>query len=383
MPFAFQVAFPVLALLNTVLAAFVLLRGPRPVRASRVGSTVGAVLLANAVEMLVLSRFRLHFFGVVHVAFIDLWCVAPLAGLALLVAAARGTAVTRPALVLAWLALPGLPLGLYAQLVEPYDVRLEQTVVPMSPARAGSDDLLVAVLADIQSTTIEDHQREAVARVMAAQPDLILIPGDLYQGPVDQWEANRAGFHELLASLHAPGGVWVVPGNADVPSVLPLALAGTDARLLRDELVTITVRDRTITLLGLDEIPHERYQVWREPPPVLQQFVDAPGDDDLRILLSHRPRVVNDLPPDSRCDLIVAGHTHGGQVALPFYGPPITLSPLPRAVAAGGLHELDGNRVYVSRGLGMERLQAPRLRFLVPPEVTLLTFSSRPPAQLP
>ena len=112
----------------------------------------------------------------------------------------------------------------------------------------------------------------------------------------------------------------------------------------------------------------------RFDPVALAAFETAPGDEDIRLVLAHRPRVVTSLAPDTRVDLVVAGHTHGGQVAFPWIGPPIVLSPLPNRVAAGGLHALDGRRLYISRGVGMERFQAPRIRFLVPPEVTLLTL---------
>jgi len=94
----------------------------------------------------------------------------------------------------------------------------------------------------------------------------------------------------------------------------------------------------------------------------------------VRIAFAHYPRAALALRPNSRVDLVVAGHTHGGQVVLPLVGPPIVLSPLPRSIAAGGLHALDGNALYVSRGVGMERGQAPRIRFLCPPEITVLTL---------
>ena len=96
----------------------------------------------------------------------------------------------------------------------------------------------------------------------------------------------------------------------------------------------------------------------------------------MRILFAHRPEVVYRLGPNTRVDLVVAGHTHGGQVQIPFFGPPITLTSVPRHVAAGGLHDMNGRRIYVSRGVGWEHGHAPRVRFLCPPEATLLTLRS-------
>ncbi len=90
--------------------------------------------------------------------------------------------------------------------------------------------------------------------------------------------------------------------------------------------------------------------------------------------MPHRPDPLWTPGTDSRIDLLVSGHTHGGQVSVPFFGPPITLSSVPRDVAAGGLHVVDGRRIYVSRGVGLERGTAPRIRFRVPPEVSLLTL---------
>jgi hypothetical protein len=74
----------------------------------------------------------------------------------------------------------------------------------------------------------------------------------------------------------------------------------------------------------------------------------------------------------SEIDLVIAGHTHGGQISLPLFGPPVTLSEAPRHVAAGGLHELGGRPIYVSRGVGLERGEAPRVRLGARPEISLL-----------
>jgi len=98
----------------------------------------------------------------------------------------------------------------------------------------------------------------------------------------------------------------------------------------------------------------------------------------VKILLGHRPDWVLRLPPNATVDLTVAGHTHGGQVQLPFLGPLITFSAVPTEVGAGGLHEVNGNRVYVSSGVGWEHGGAPRIRFMAPPTVGVITLESNP-----
>ncbi len=107
-----------------------------------------------------------------------------------------------------------------------------------------------------------------------------------------------------------------------------------------------------------------------------------PGDGDVRILIAHRPDVVHELTPHTRVDLLAAGHTHGGQVQLPLIGPLSTASGVSRDFAAGGLHVIDGRALYVSRGIGVERGQAPRLRLGAPPEILIVTIAEQLPGDL-
>ena len=81
-----------------------------------------------------------------------------------------------------------------------------------------------------------------------------------------------------------------------------------------------------------------------------------------------------DRAEDVDAPQVVAGHTHGGQVQIPFFGPLFTLTEIPREAAAGGLHEVNGTQLYVSRGVGAERGEAPLIRFNCPPEISLLTL---------
>ncbi|MCB9897467.1 MAG: metallophosphoesterase [Planctomycetes bacterium] len=381
----FVLAFCAVALAGVALALFTLLRGPRerPVDARRLGLCVWRVFELQLLAILGLWPLGLHVFGVMNLAWIVGTVVAPAAGLGVLLAFARGRPVTRPTRVVAVLSLLAVPLAVDAQFVCPDDLRTEQATVALDASRSGVEPLRIAVLADLQCTSIGDHEREAFDRIVAMQPDLVLVPGDIYQGPTERFEQELPAFQEQFRRLHAPGGVWVVPGNTDYQDGLLRLLEGSDARLLRDRIGRVRVRDREVAIFGADERPHELEEVWRSGTPGLLDFAEAPEDGSVRILLAHRPRIVDELPPQSRVDLVVSGHTHGGQVALPFLGPPLVLSPLPRQIAAGGLHERAGNRVYISRGVGMERMNAPRIRFLVPPEVSLLTLADVPLGDAP
>jgi hypothetical protein len=210
--------------------------------------------------------------------------------------------------------------------------------------------------------------------LMATEPDLILIPGDIIHADhldyFRDYTEKIPSFRDLLSELHAPGGVFFVQGNTDIPQLEEQLFEGTDVVALRFETTQIEIKGRTITLAGL---PLSGY---RNPAglALIASLEENPLEGDIRILMSHKPDSILVLPTNSRIDLVIAGHTHGGQVQIPFFGPPITLSNVSRKIAAGGLNEHNGNLIYVSRGIGVERQQAPRVRFFAPPEISLLTL---------
>jgi predicted MPP superfamily phosphohydrolase len=305
-----------------------------------------------------------------NLAYVDLVVVVPIAAVVLLLAARR-IEVVRGVRNFAWCALFLAPLGYYATFVERFHLVEERATIPISPLRDGRETLRIAVLADIQGCDVEPQMREAVAAAMAFEPHLILLPGDLIQCPPGEYERAVPKFRELLAPLDAPLGVYFVVGNTDDPTRVGEALEGTRVRMLVNETVELQLGDRRITLGGAG-----MSWVSKRDVQFVHDLEQRPGDGDVRILVSHFPDIVENLSASSRVDLLVAGHTHGGQVQLPFIGPPITLSRVPRSVGAGGYHVLDGHALYVSRGVGCERGLAPRLRFLCPPEVSLLTLET-------
>jgi len=94
------------------------------------------------------------------------------------------------------------------------------------------------------------------------------------------------------------------------------------------------------------------------------------------IFLYHYPDAIYGLA--GRADLYLCGHTHGGQVALPFYGALITLSKYGKRFE-GGRYEVGGTTMYVTRGVGMEGYHTPPIRFLAPPEVVFIELAPAVP----
>jgi len=238
--------------------------------------------------------------------------------------------------------------------------------VRLAPGRAGSSPLRVGVIADIQTRHVGPHEIEAVDRLMSLQPDVILVAGDVFQDP-PSFFTELPALRSLFARMHAPGGVYLVQGDCDPRESLAPMIEGTDVQLLRDRIVHTKVRDREVTIGGLD------LDVWSDSATnVMQALQNTPGDEDIRILTSHRPDSVLRLSPSTRVDLVAAGHTHGGQISVPGVGPLLTLSGVPRTVGAGGFHDLDGRHIYVTKGVGLERGQAPQVRLNVVPNVGLV-----------
>ena len=368
------------AILNTVLGHAVLLRRGRPVgavidseerplRAVHVAQAAGAVLLVTLLEAAVLGPLVLGPWGVIHLLWLDLAIVVPVCAFELLLAASRGRGASAPARALALLGLLLVPVAVYARDVEPHSVRVESVDVSLDGRRAGRDPLRIAVLADLQTRMPGPFEDEVVTRVLDLHADLILLPGDLFAGAPADFPGVLPQLRALLARLDAPAGVFLVVGDGDDLPGFEEIVAGTHVRLLHDEVVHLRIGDRQLSLLGLHHLKEAD-----EAVDAIAAFEQADGEQDVRIMLVHRPRAALALPEHCRTDLVVAGHTHGGQVALPFMGPPYTGSPLPREVAAGGLHDLEGRLLYVSRGIGLKGPPAPPIRFLVPPEISLITL---------
>jgi predicted MPP superfamily phosphohydrolase len=120
----------------------------------------------------------------------------------------------------------------------------------------------------------------------------------------------------------------------------------------------------TLTITGLS-----RGNGRQRDPAWLARLLDRGPRGDHHVVISHAPDFVDAMPQP--VDLVLAGHTHGGQVVLPLVGALKTGGRLPRRYA-GGLNDYGGIPLHVSRGIGMERGFDVPIRFLCPPEICVL-----------
>ncbi|MSR47373.1 MAG: hypothetical protein EXS13_09960 [Planctomycetes bacterium] len=262
-------------------------------------------------------------------------------------------------------------LVIVACFIEPNRLVVERARVEIAELPAGIAPLRLVLFSDLQSAHLGARERRVPELVAELRPDLIVIAGDLVAQSFDESTALEQ-VRYVLSRLSAPLGVFVVNGDVDevVQGGIAAIVSGTGVRLLDNESVVLPT-EPPIELIGID--PRRATRMAR----MLAQPARAP----VRLGLVHRPRHWQELA-EAGCQLVMAGHTHGGQVVIPGFGPPITLEIVPRHVAAGGLHLMSTQsatgattQLYVTRGIGKEGGFAPQIRLFCPPEITLLELT--------
>lgn len=253
-------------------------------------------------------------------------------------------------------------IGFYATNIEPQWLQVEHLTV-------GGGGVRVAVVSDIQTDRFGDFENAALEAALAEQPDVIVMPGDVTQVPLAEYGALADEAAGALDVLEAPGGVFLVSGNTD-PSITSIEEVADAAGItsLSDEVAEVTVDGQRLRLLGLSWPNNRRAAV----VDALAEFAQGSSEDTIDIVLAHSPDVIFNVANGDGIDLIITGHTHGGQIQLPFYGPVWNVTELPREVAAGGLHEVRDVPVYVSPGIGVQRGESPKVRFGVRPTIGIL-----------
>lgn len=332
---------------------------------------VGAALAAGAAQAVL---FLDDGYSALHLAYLVIVVGLPVIGAVVAAlwlgsATARRLDVTATAGVCAVVLLGLAGAGWWGTHVEPFRLRVDRAELDVAQIDGGAEPVRIGVLADLQTADVGDHEWDAVRRLNEADVDVVVLPGDFVEGPETRFLAQLPELQRLLGALEAPGGVFLVAGDSDSPQRLQQIVEGTDLTALDNDLVAVEVGGRRLWLGGIEL----RYKSGNASAAV-DRLAGAGDDEDVRVLVAHRPDAGYFVGDSGRVDLVVAGHTHGGQIAVPLVGPLVTLSDVPRSIGAGGLHELDGQPIYVGTGVGMVRGTAPQVRFLVPPSVGVVTI---------
>ena len=278
----------------------------------------------------------------------------------------------------------GLGLSSYALAIEPW-MRLDVTRYRLTPPGwPEGGRLRIAVVADIHACEpfMPTGRVDRIVRVTnELEPDLVVLLGDYVSSlrrfrvgivPISAW--SRA-----LRGLSAPLGVHSVLGNhdwwTDGPGVWH-GLEDNDIQVLENKAVRIAAKDRpAFWLAGLgDQLADRRAGTYEGRDDLPATLAGIPDDGAPVILLAHEPDIFPTVP--DRVALTLCGHTHGGQVNLPFIGRPVVPSHYGQRYAYGHIVE-GGRNLVVSGGLGCSGVP---VRLGVPPEIVLIDLGEAPAA---
>ena len=248
-----------------------------------------------------------------------------------------------------------LALGVDAFLFEPYaPVVEEKAILANIPS-----PLRILHLSDLH---IEgafprlNAEKWLVQQVKALNPDLIIITGDIHQ--MNVFEKDKLA--PALSQINAPLGVFACLGY---DSMGTLRESAPQISILEDKISTVDASGFKIAVTGMTDVSRLSKLSQQIPP------------CDYRIAINHTPDQI-DAAAQNGFDLYLCGHTHGGQVRVPFWGAVITLARTGKRYE-GGWYKVGKMNAHTSRGFGVEPLPAPPVRFLCRSEITLITLTPK------
>jgi uncharacterized protein len=252
------------------------------------------------------------------------------------------------------------PAAWYGAVHEPNDIEVvrRKLLIPRLPSRL--DGIKAVQISDLHLKQRGDLHSRLIEQVRTIDPQMILFTGDL----IDDKSAIGDAV-DIFGSWQPPAGIWAVPGNWDHTAtdddldVLTNGLKNARVQLLVN--TSAQVEDG-LWIAGVDDPSG-----WHDN--VGDATRDIPNAAP-RILLAHSPDVVHSLADAATFGLVLAGHTHGGQVNLPFFNG-AWLKDGPAREYVEGLYQVHGSPMYVNRGIGTTTLP---IRIGARPEITEFTF---------
>ncbi|MEQ8223540.1 MAG: metallophosphoesterase [Candidatus Eremiobacterota bacterium] len=240
-----------------------------------------------------------------------------------------------------------------------FDVTKKDLSVPDLPD--GFNGLKIIHLSDLHVSKYGKREERIRHIIKEEKPDIIFITGDFV--------SNSWGITPCLKTIDgiaAPLGVWAVWGNNDngLKAKVKRLKEGLDRagiKILTNENILIKLKDSKIRLIGVDD-PHRKKDN-------LKLAMEGTSEEEFKILLAHSPVIIREAA-DMGINIVLAGHTHGGQVRFPFLGA-IYNHTWDLFRYSAGMFRVKSTIMYVSRGLGMSVIP---IRFLCNAEFIIFTL---------
>jgi predicted MPP superfamily phosphohydrolase len=265
-----------------------------------------------------------------------------------------------------------LALTVYGTLIEPYALEVNHIVIKDALLEKILKDKVVVHLSDLHISKTGRREKQVLTILNELKPDIVFLTGDYVT-----WKGEYAPAVDFLSRLRAKTGVWAVMGDYDYSSPKKSCIFCHEegnakpsrqhaVRFLKDKLEQVHLPGGTLTVVGLDA-------EGGAPPNESDRFprLDVRGPS---IILSHSPLVFDSVPTDQNI-LVLAGDTHGGQIALPVPAWLMGLIGYEKNTRYNqGLFEKGKKKMFVSRGIGTSHVP---IRLFRPPEVVVYHFTSK------
>jgi hypothetical protein len=254
-------------------------------------------------------------------------------------------------------------LIIYSFGIEPFHVILEKDDVFLKKLPSAFNGIKIAHLSDLHSVGFGRREKQVLQIIDQENPDFIFITGDINEAFSGQTSSCFSFWKELcrLAPTYVVFGNHLYKDKRFSPGQLEKMLTQAGATVLLNENIRLEKAGQFLWLVGVDD-PHTRHHD-------LSKALLGVDNNFPRILLAHSPEIIDDLEENS-VDLILTGHTHGGQVKIPglraFWTPTKYHGKYER-----GFFNVKGALMYVNRGIGVSKLP---MRFNSRPVVVLLNL---------
>jgi predicted MPP superfamily phosphohydrolase len=250
-------------------------------------------------------------------------------------------------------------LVLYGFIKEPSDIKIT-TIYHNFPKVSAQFNFFH--ISDIHLEQLGLREEKLLSIVENRKPDFILYTGDFLNFSNIRDTRAIENIIGIFNKIHSISPVYYVSGSpaVDVGDTIKIIENNLNPIRLNNSNIFVNHEGNDINIIGIT-CTHQPHMDIKQLPPLKEE-------GNINVLLYHSPDLVYELDAEDQIDLMLSGHTHGGQVRLPIFGAIFTGSLYGRKLQKG-LYQMHDTLLYISRGIGLEGLGAPRIRFLCSPEI--------------